>query len=238
MVKDYFRKSSSPLYSFIITLPIFLAYELGIFWMRNIEFTYIQNGADVLIEQALLGLGFDVIYVSSIIFLFILLIIIYYQKHHFNSLSISRPYLGIMFLESIVYAGILFFLMGNLYLMDVSTNDLYCNIILSLGAGIYEELIFRVLLIYLFYKSMEFLFRSGKFSANFYAVIFSAILFSLFHFIGEESFLSILDSPTVQYAFAARFIAGIFLAFLYVQRGFGITAITHSFYDIFVIFTY
>ena len=77
--------------------------------MRNIEFNYIQNGADVLIEQAILRLGFDVIYVSSIIFLFVLLIIIYYQKHHFNSLSISRPYLGVMFLESIVYASIYFF---------------------------------------------------------------------------------------------------------------------------------
>ena len=228
MIKDYFRKSSSPLYSFIITLPIFLTYELGIFWMRNIEFNYIQNGADVLIEQAILRLGFDVIYVSSIIFLFVLLIIIYYQKHHFNSLSISRPYLGAMFLESIVYAIILFFLMGNLYLMDVSTNDLYCNIILSLGAGIYEELIFRVLLIYVFYQSIKFLFRLGKFSTNFYAIILSAILFSSFHFIGAESFN--------QEAFAVRFIAGIFLAFLYVQRGFGITAITHSFYDIFVIF--
>ena len=228
MIKDYFRKSSSPLYSFIITLPIFLTYELGIFWMRNIEFNYIQNGADVLIEQAILRLGFDVIYVSSIIFLFVLLIIIYYQKHHFNSLSISRPYLGAMFLESIVYASILFFLMGNLYLMDVSTNDLYCNIILSLGAGIYEELIFRVLLIYVFYQSIKFLFRLGKFSTNFYAIILSAILFSSFHFIGAESFN--------QEAFAVRFIAGIFLAFLYVQRGFGITAITHSFYDIFVIF--
>ena len=228
MIKDYFRKSSSPLYSFIITLPIFLTYELGIFWMRNIEFNYIQNGADVLIEQAILRLGFDVIYVSSIIFLFVLLIIIYYQKHHFNSLSISRPYLGAMFLESIVYAIILFFLMGNLYLMDFSTNDLYCNIILSLGAGIYEELIFRVLLIYVFYQSIKFLFRLGKFSTNFYAIILSAILFSSFHFIGAESFN--------QEAFAVRFIAGIFLAFLYVQRGFGITAITHSFYDIFVIF--
>ena len=228
MIKDYFRKSSSPLYSFIITLPIFLIYELGIFWMRNIEFNYIQNGADVLIEQIILKLGFDVIYVSSIIFLFILLIIIYYQKRHFNSLSISRPYLGVMFLESMVYASILFFLMGNLYLMDASTNDFYCNMILSLGAGIYEELIFRVLLIYISYQSIKFLFRLSKFSANFYAVIFSAILFSLFHFIGAESFN--------QEAFAVRFIAGIFLASLYVQRGFGITAITHSFYDIFVIF--
>jgi|TARA_Y100000780_G_C13592027_1_gene381070 predicted Abi (CAAX) family protease len=228
MIKDYFRKSSSPLYSFIITLPIFLIYELGIFWMRNIEFNYIQNGADVLIEQIILKLGFDVIYVSSIIFLFILLIIIYYQKRHFNSLSISRPYLGVMFLESMVYASILFFLMGNLYLMDASTNDIYCNMILSLGAGIYEELIFRVLLIYISYQSIKFLFRLGKFSANFYAVIFSAILFSLFHFIGAESFN--------QEAFAVRFIAGIFLGSLYVQRGFGITAIAHSFYDIFVIF--
>ena len=228
MIKDYFRKSSSPLYSFIITLPIFLIYELGIFWMRNIEFNYIQNGADVLIEQTILKLGFDVIYVSSIIFLFILLIIIYYQKRHFNSLSISRPYLGVMFLESMVYASILFFLMGNLYLMDASTNDIYCNMILSLGAGIYEELIFRVLLIYISYQSIKFLFRLSKFSANFYAVIFSAILFSLFHFIGAESFN--------QEAFAVRFIAGIFLGSLYVQRGFGITAITHSFYDIFVIF--
>ena len=228
MIKDYFRKSSSPLYSFIITLPIFLIYELGIFWMRNIEFNYIQNGADVLIEQIILKLGFDVIYVSSIIFLFILLIIIYYQKRHFNSLSISRSYLGVMFLESIVYASILFFLMGNLYLMDVSTNDIYCNMILSLGAGIYEELIFRVLLIYISYQSIKFLFRLGKFSANFYAVILSAILFSLFHFIGAESFN--------QEAFAVRFIAGILLGFLYINRGFGITAITHSFYDIFVIF--
>ena len=133
-----------------------------------------------------------------------------------------------MFLESMVYASILFFLMGNLYLMDVSTNDIYCNMILSLGAGIYEELIFRVLLIYISYQSIKFLFRLDKFSANFYAVILSAILFSLFHFIGAESFN--------QEAFAVRFIAGIFLASLYVQRGFGITAITHSFYDIFVIF--
>jgi hypothetical protein len=54
------------------------------------------------------------------------------------------------------------------------------------------------------------------------------ILYYLFHFIGIESFNN--------EAFAVRFIAGIFLAILYVQRGFGITAITHSIYDIFVIF--
>ena len=45
---------------------------------------------------------------------------------------------------------------------------------------------------------------------------------------GSESFS--------QDAFTIRFIAGILLGLLYINRGFGITAITHSFYDIFVIF--
>ena len=133
-----------------------------------------------------------------------------------------------MTIESLIYASILFFIMGNIYLMDVSSNDLLCNIILSFGAGIYEELIFRVLLIYILIQLIKFLFRLKNFSAQFYAIFLSAILFSLFHFIGIESFNN--------EAFAVRFIAGIFLAILYVQRGFGITAITHSIYDIFVIF--
>tara|TARA_B110000116_G_scaffold67002_1_gene57615 strand:- start:770 stop:988 length:219 start_codon:yes stop_codon:yes gene_type:complete len=68
----------------------------------------------------------------------------------------------------------------------------------------------------------------GHFSTQFFALFLSSILFSSFHFMGAESF--------TQDAFTIRFIAGILLGFLYINRGFGITAITHSFYDIFVIF--
>ena len=50
MIKDYIEKSRSPWYSFIFAFPALVIYELGLFWMRNVEFTYIQNGADVLIE--------------------------------------------------------------------------------------------------------------------------------------------------------------------------------------------
>ena len=53
MIQDYFQKSKSPFYSFVITLPIFLIYELGLFLMRGTEFNYIKNGADVLIENAI-----------------------------------------------------------------------------------------------------------------------------------------------------------------------------------------
>jgi len=231
MIQDYFQKSKSPFYSFIITLPIFLLYELGLFLMRGTEFSYIKNGADVLIEDMIATLGFDIFYISSSIFLLAFFIIAYYQKKNYDSFTIYKSYLSIMLFESFVYALLLFLLLGNmsLYLMDISVQDIKFNIILSLGAGIYEELIFRVFSIFVLYKFISFIFKSMRhFSTQFSALLLSSILFSLFHFMGTESFS--------QEAFTIRFIAGILLGILYINRGFGITAITHSFYDIFVIF--
>ncbi len=231
MIQDYFQKSKSPFYSFIITLPIFLLYELGLFLMRGTEFSYIKNGADVLIEDMIATLGFDIFYISSSIFLLAFFIIAYYQKKNYDSFTIYKSYLSIMLFESFVYALLLFLLLGNmsLYLMDISVQDIKFNIILSLGAGIYEELIFRVFSIFILYKFISFIFKSMRhFSTQFSALLLSSILFSLFHFMGTESFS--------QEAFTIRFIAGILLGILYINRGFGITAITHSFYDIFVIF--
>ena len=74
MIKDYFQKSESPFYSFIITLPMFLLYELGLFLMRGTEFSYIKNGADVLIEEVISTLGFDIFYISSSLFLLVFFI--------------------------------------------------------------------------------------------------------------------------------------------------------------------
>ena len=201
--------------------------------MRDTEFSYIKNGADVLIEQAISTLGFDIFYVVSTLFVLVFLSIVYYQKKNYDSFKIYKSYLLAMLVESFFYALLLFFILGSmsLYLMDVSVTNIYFNIILSLGAGIYEELIFRVFSLYILYQLMKFVFKSmSNFSSHFFALILSAILFSSFHFIGEELFL---DNPE---AFAVRFIAGILLGFLYINRGFGVTAITHSFYDIFVIF--
>tara|TARA_B100000965_G_scaffold403277_1_gene431009 strand:- start:4385 stop:5089 length:705 start_codon:yes stop_codon:yes gene_type:complete len=231
MIADYLQKSKSPFYSFIVTLPMFLLYELGIFLMRGTEFSYVKNGADVLIEDMISTLGFDIFYISSSIFLLAFFIIAYLQKKNYDSFEIYKSYILIILLESLFYAFLLFLFLGNvsLYLMDVSVENIQFNIILSLGAGIYEELIFRVFSIFIFYQLIVFIFKSmTHFSAQFFALLLSSILFSLFHFMGAESFS--------QEAFTIRFIAGILLGILYINRGFGITAITHSFYDIFVIF--
>ena len=231
MIQDYLKKSKSSFYSFVITLPIFLVYELGIFLMRDTEFSYIKNGADVLIEEAISTLGFDIFYISSSLFLLVFFIVAYYQKRNYDSFKIYKSYLFLMLFESLIYASLLLFFLGSmgLYLMDISVENVQFNLILSLGAGIYEELIFRVFSLFIFYRLVKFIFKSmNHFSAQFFALFLSSILFSLFHFIGAESF--------TQDAFTIRFIAGILLGLLYINRGFGITAITHSFYDIFVIF--
>ena len=150
---------------------------------------------------------------------------------NYDSFTIYKSYLAMMLLESSIYALLLFVLLGNmgLYLMDISVENIQFNLILSLGAGIYEELIFRVFSLFIFYRLIQFIFKSmSHFSTQFFALFVSSILFSLFHFMGSETFS--------QDAFTIRFIAGILLGLLYINRGFGITAITHSFYDIFVIF--
>ena len=55
------------------------------------------------------------------------------------------------------------------------------------------------------------------------------MLFSLFHFIGEFGDYFSFD------IFMIRFLAGIALGILYCFRGFGITAWTHSLYDLIVL---
>ena len=108
MIKDYIEKSRSPWYSFIFAFPALVIYELGLFWMRNVEFTYIQNGADVLIEQIIYNSSFEVLHVSSTIFFIALIFVLAYQKKKFKSLQINMKYLNFMIIESLIYASVLF----------------------------------------------------------------------------------------------------------------------------------
>ena len=103
--------------------------------------------------------------------------------------------------------------------------DLHTQLVVSLGAGIYEELLFRVVLV----GAMLWIARRlgmGRVAAGVLAVLLSALVFSAFHYVGALG-----DTFTVQ-SFAFRAIAGVAFSALYVVRGFGITAWTHALYDL------
>jgi hypothetical protein len=96
-----------------------------------------------------------------------------------------------------------------------------------LGAGVYEEALFRLALVPLFFAVLR-LFQMPGVLASSLAVTASALLFSLAHHAGTpgESF--------TWFAFVFRWLAGVYFAWVFVVRGFGVAVGTHSAYDILV----
>lgn len=114
---------------------------------------------------------------------------------------------------------------------DKSTS-LLANVVTSIGAGIYEELVFRLILICVLMIVFQNVLRLSHKSSVVFAVLASAALFSAYHhidfFSGQLYQTDLFDLTR----FIFRTIAGIYFAILFAIRGFGITAGTHAFYDI------
>jgi membrane protease YdiL (CAAX protease family) len=99
---------------------------------------------------------------------------------------------------------------------------------ISLGAGIYEELLFRVLLVTGLTWAAARLFKWNRTQAGVFGVLAGALIFSAFHYIGPYG-------DNLQLAsFTFRAVAGVLFSGLYLLRGFGITAWTHALYDVFL----
>lgn len=116
------------------------------------------------------------------------------------------------------------------------SQELWINIVTGIGAGIYEELVFRLILISLLMMLFQDLIGLRRQSSVLIAVLISAVLFSVHHhvfFINGQ--LGTGEYFTVS-KFVFRLIAGIYFAGIFAIRGFGITAGTHAFYDILAAF--
>jgi len=230
-LSQYLTVSKSPLYSFIFTLPLFLLYEVGIFLISSRDIDQLRNGADVLMRQVLESFGIYGMYGFGGTFLIGFLIAFIRQKKNLRTSEIESRFLLIMFFESIVWATLLVIMMIKIpTFLSLSNEDhLIQQVVLAIGAGIYEEFVFRVLLISGLAILFGLIFNWGEFGKTFLSVIISSAIFSIFHFFG--SYGDTFSFPL----FFIRFFAGIFLAMIYIFRGFGITAYAHSIYDLFVL---
>jgi hypothetical protein len=111
-------------------------------------------------------------------------------------------------------------------------QSLMANIVTGIGAGIYEELVFRLILICLLMLLFQDVLRLTHTNSIVLSVLISAALFSAHHHIDLLSGQPNANDPFNSIRFAFRTIAGIYFAVLFAIRGFGITAGTHAFYDI------
>lgn len=108
---------------------------------------------------------------------------------------------------------------------------LLADTITAIGAGIYEELVFRLILICALMMLFQDMLRLHQKNSIVLSVLISAALFSAYHYIDFRT--GELDGdPFELTSFAFRTMAGVYFAVLFAVRGFGIAAGTHAFYDI------
>ena len=96
-----------------------------------------------------------------------------------------------------------------------------------LGAGIYEELLFRLILLSLVAWG---LLRVGikPWASTIVAALLTSLLFTAAHYVGANG------DNFQWFSFVFRFLAGLFFAIVFVYRGFGIAAGSHAAYDLLV----
>src|SRR6266702_4415712 len=199
---SYWQVSRAPRYSLLFALPLLLAYETLAALQPVGPRGALRNGADVILETlfvALAGRWGPLVFMALVI--------------GFGALvggltsHVVRP-------PAVIGAS-------QMEMLGSGTR-----IMLSLGAGIYEELLFRVVLVTALAWLAEGVFGWRPASAGLWAVLLGAIVFSAVHYLGPYG-----DRLT-PYSFIFRMIAGVFFSALYVLRGFGITAWTHALYDV------
>ena len=228
---SYWQSTRSPLYSFLFTVPLFLIYEIGIFLTSSDDMFVLRNGADALMRQILATFGITGLYWIGVIFFIGFIITFILQRKFWEETQIHCDYFLLMTVESVVWSVLIYFLMTNVYLllMNPTGSMLVQQVTLAVGAGIYEEFLFRVLLIAGISVILGFIFQWSDKTRNWAAMVIAAGIFSSFHFIGEYGDFFSFN------IFMVRFLAGIALGTLYFLRGFGITAWSHAVYDLIVL---
>jgi membrane protease YdiL (CAAX protease family) len=233
---QYFAESRSPRYAILFAAPLWLGYETLAWLLSSPGAAGVRNGADVLLKAPFVQLGG---YRGVIGFELLLLLVGAWfvardWRRHPGPLKAGvfalmlAEAIGLALIVGVVLRYATAALLHYFVLANPASLGTPTQLMVSLGAGIYEELLFRVILVGgLSWLGSRALGWSPR-GAAIFAVILSALLFSSFHYIGDYGDTLRLSS------FLFRFLAGLVFSTLYVLRGFGITAWTHALYDVVV----
>ena len=234
--KDYLARSRAPRYSLLFALPLLLLYEGLSFLLTGSTVEGVRNGADVLLKELFLAIGGRYGLTMFNAALFGVGAYLIWRDRRANREPMTGSVFALMFLESAGYATLFGFVVGwltalvlrapSLLAIGPSSLDLPTQLVTSLGAGIYEELLFRVLLTGGLLVLGRVLFGLSQPTAAIGAVVVSALVFSSFHYVGALG-----DRFTIT-SFTFRAIAGLVFSAMYVARGLGVTAWTHAMYDV------
>lgn len=229
----YALVSTRPLHVLIFLLPLMVAYELGsIFYLSGTA-----QGANTIGARNLLGLFFDAFGAASLHVPPIALTVVLLAWHVLlkDGWRLRPGVLAGMMLESCVWAVplLVFSLVlaqgtpaAAFELAGLPTMSWQARLTVALGAGIYEELVFRLMMITLAHLVLADVFRVPDRGAFVAASLVSAAAFALHH--NVRSVDGSFDVP--KFLFLA--VAGLYFAGIFITRGFGLVVAVHALYDV------
>lgn len=227
---NYLAESRRLGLSIVAILPLVLLYQLGI----------VQGGSRVRILAeiwmmrpfSLLGWQAATV-VNAVLFLGLLWGLWEVQRGG----SLSLGFLTLMLLEGALYALLLYsgaYLAADyvervleeiLAIRGVPSRDL----LLALGAGVYEELLFRLLLLAGGIALLRKFFLWNYAWSAVLMLVVSSLLFSAVHHLAPYG------EPFSSYVFTLRALCGAFLGGVFLARGLGVAVWTHAIYNVFVL---
>tara|TARA_R110002073_G_scaffold118918_5_gene259385 strand:+ start:353727 stop:354551 length:825 start_codon:yes stop_codon:yes gene_type:complete len=235
----YFGLSSHPLHILLFLLPIIIVYEIG-------STGLIGSGIESRLEaQDMLVRFFDLLGVLGLHLPAIALVVVLLLQHIMTKESwrVVPMVLLAMIAESAFLTGPLIILVIILQpvipamliqanteqavVMDASSNEFLQGIFLSFGAGLYEEMLFRLVLItalhFVVTDVLSFKDKTGKIIA----VVLSAIAFAWLH-----NGVYIPGSGLNVRLALFYTLAGVYFGILFLSRGLGIAVGVHLMYDL------
>lgn len=223
----YASWSRDPAVSLFAVLPLWLVYEI----LRLLLTPGERNGAEALVAHSLRALGPQAVTLMRLVFgITVLLAAV---SLHRRSLPWARV-AAVIALEGAVYGLMLgpaasALVASSHRLLCIGASRLHADLVASLGAGIFEELVFRLALVSLLSilvaRPCE-IARLPRVAPWVIGVVLAAVAFSWFHHVGPGA------PPITRDVFLFRVAAGLILGFLFVTRGFGVAVYTHALYDV------
>ena len=231
MMNKYVYASKDIFFSFLTIVPLVIIYEI-LAYVNNFKATLdVRNGADVAIRNIFHIFGGYEDFVYSFGLILFLAFIFFRNKNSFLYSEINLSFMFLMILESLLYALSLHVILNILFSSFLmASNPVLDKVYMSIGAGIWEEVLFRYFLIYFMVFTFKKLFNRISFWDYFLIVIISSYIFSIYHFMGPFG-----EVPSM-FALFYRFIAGLILCLIFIFRGLGITVYTHTFFNLYLIF--
>jgi membrane protease YdiL (CAAX protease family) len=236
---DYWQQSRRPLASLAFVTPLLLCYEAGVLWLGP---QAMRNGADVWLRQFLDVLGFSQYFLLPLVTVGLLAGWHYVTREPWR-ISVGTLYAkyaecALLAVALVVVARVQANLLSivtqqppravlHAAMHSGTIENVFRRFVGFMGAGIYEELMFRLLLLPIVAGTLRWCGCSIQWSLVGGALA-TSLFFALAHHLGS------LGEPFQWYAFTFRSAAGLFFAALFIYRGFGIAAGTHATYDILV----